>query len=1379
MSVLTDNSTITGDGVSTGLATITVADIAALQAYNGLGTAVQVADPLRGGTFYYYSGNSFTGSITYQGARLVGPTGTDFASLGFASGQVITVQGTANNNGSFVIDTVSGNVITTITNLTKQASVSATISIFPYTNEFTFNENTITDPLKGFIKKGFYKNQVIHITGTCRYNGSYTISDDVTEDTITFLPALLTGTGKETANATIADSHTAYTALFTLNSNDTAPTTIVGPTGGFSDNGFRIGQTIQLTGTDSDGLYRIANIVDGSKIIIESEFTPTAETVTSTVTVADGGTSFTASGKGSGYWQRLYDPKDGLSVAWFGAIGNAFYKYAYDGLWYTSGSHETKAHDDTEAIQATIRAAMVDKHRTRKVVLPPGQFLHGTIYLPTGLLLTGSSTPIGAPAFSSSKLTMKRYGGDSIRLTDSGVKHTVTTTLFANAGVTNLDFYGEPANLTGWAISMRDNANTPLKVQDMHFFENLFIRGYPQGGIEIPKGGAPINCQHIKATTLNGPAIFCKSGLASASFDNISTDHNTGGAIWLDGLNSSSNVIITNLKSEQGTNTDFPAKPNSQVNAVICTDCVGAPIIVDNASHHNTTADFGEIKGNPTITWGISNIALNAHGLSVGNKVKFWSTSMLPTNIAAGKTYVVSSVTPNTFEITDPVTNNALIPDPNIAQTKVYDTVILYSNFTDDGRLKAGDLISIETLLRALPVIANLEGITTVTLSGINLNNGDQVKFYTTGALPANIIAGQVYFVVNRTPDTFQISSVKGGVPLVAVVANQSGVHSVYKKTITTNIPRVTWRGTGMDDIGIESAPTPQVISLSGIPYNITEGKFNIVEQTLNSKVVSLGVGTLQTAANLTIGGDDVSAASWGTNGVNLRVNPAVYTDTTAHTGPVNTVAVNSILGGDTLKASSVSTYSQAATLYIGPEPTAGEKVTITSPAPGKYNSFSLITEGVCLFKDFVGVGPTLTSARPTAVLQVQGSFSASAWGSNGIQLRVVGGTLTDDTTPANTSVATSYANVISGANLAAHNNNVTILEAVTLYVASPIASTNTTITSAWALKVGGNLKVIGTLNLQGNLNLPVWRTNGVQLKVSPAILTDTSTPSGGIVANSYANVISGANLAAVNNITITEGVTLYVAPPVASTNTVITSAWALKLGGGLKMQGTFNSPAWGTNGIQLNVSPATLTDTTSTGTIASSYANVINGATLASTASAAITVTEAVSLYIAPPIASSSAQITSAWALKLDGALKLATGTTSFAPVRFNAGPDKATWETGDMGFGSGRFVLVPSGSTPKRIVLSNDAAPLNGQIPIGNGTDYTNATLMQGNGIAISNASGSVTIATDTTVVRASNPAVTDIADGNYRIYKNSGTGEVKLWVNDAGTLKSVTLS
>lgn len=49
----------------------------------------------------------------------------------------------------------------------------------------------------------------------------------------------------------------------------------------------------------------------------------------------------------------------------------------------------------------------------------------------------------------------------------------------------------------------------------------------------------------------------------------------------------------------------------------------------------------------------------------------------------------------------------------------------------------------------------------------------------------------------------------------------------------------------------------------------------------------------------------------------------------------------------------------------------------------------------------------------------------------------------------------------------------------------------------------------------------------------------------------------------------------------------------------------------------------------------------------------------------------------------------------------------------------------------------------------------------------------------ATMTIQSKASDPTTSDIPAGNWAIYKNTGSGAVKLWANDSGTMKSVALT
>lgn len=109
--------------------------------------------------------------------------------------------------------------------------------------------------------------------------------------------------------------------------------------------------------------------------------------------------------------------------------------------------------------------------------------------------------------------------------------------------------------------------------------------------------------------------------------------------------------------------------------------------------------------------------------------------------------------------------------------------------------------------------------------------------------------------------------------------------------------------------------------------------------------------------------------------------------------------------------------------------------------------------------------------------------------------------------------------------------------------------------------------------------------------------------------------------------------------------------------------------------------------------------------------------------------------------------------GTTTIAPLRFTSGTDLSSPVAGAWYYNGTRLGFSPS-TTIKRVALTNDAAPSNGQIPIGNGTDYAAANITSFDGsVTITNGSGTIdlsaapagfTIAT----VSTSNATVTTIA-------------------------------
>lgn len=80
-----------------------------------------------------------------------------------------------------------------------------------------------------------------------------------------------------------------------------------------------------------------------------------------------------------------------------------------------------------------------------------------------------------------------------------------------------------------------------------------------------------------------------------------------------------------------------------------------------------------------------------------------------------------------------------------------------------------------------------------ITWTANGLPNDTPVVLSTTGALPTGLTAGTVYYVVDRTTDTFRLSETPGGAP-ITTTGSQSGthtatasIHTVYESQIDSN----------------------------------------------------------------------------------------------------------------------------------------------------------------------------------------------------------------------------------------------------------------------------------------------------------------------------------------------------------------------------------------------------------------------------------------------------------------------------------------------------------------------------------------------------------------------------------------------------------------
>lgn len=111
---------------------------------------------------------------------------------------------------------------------------------------------------------------------------------------------------------------------------------------------------------------------------------------------------------------------------------------------------------------------------------------------------------------------------------------------------------------------------------------------------------------------------------------------------------------------------------------------------------------------------------------------------------------------------------------------------------------------------------------------------------------------------------------------------------------------------------------------------------------------------------------------------------------------------------------------------------------------------------------------------------------------------------------------------------------------------------------------------------------------------------------------------------------------------------------------------------------------------------------------------------------------------------------LHLAASTTSAASLRLPSGTAPSSPNEGDI-FNVSSFPKFYNGSATRRFALHNDASPSNGQLPIGNGTDFTLAN--------ITSTGGTVTVTNEAGTINIDIPASAS-SSGNYTATLTNGT-------------------
>jgi hypothetical protein len=200
--------------------------------------------------------------------------------------------------------------------------------------------------------------------------------------------------------------------------------------------------------------------------------------------------------------------------------------------------------------------------------------------------------------------------------------------------------------------------------------------------------------------------------------------------------------------------------------------------------------------------------------------------------------------------------------------------------------------------------------------------------------------------------------------------------------------------------------------------------------------------------------------------------------------------------GSMTTAAWTVGGTAQTGIITLG-RSTAAQTVNIatgaTATATTKTINFG--TAGLSGSTTTIAIGSSVSGASTTTTLYgnsvisggsltFSGNISAPAWTTSGIRHVSVPGILTDTTSSG--TVASAYSNNIGGNTIAA-TNATTFTNYATMYLNTPTAGTNVTISNLYSLITSGAVSVGGNLTVTGNLTI-----NGTTTTISSTTLSVT-----------------------------------------------------------------------------------------------------------------------------------------------------------------------------------------------------------------------------------------------------------------------------------------------
>lgn len=336
----------------------------------------------------------------------------------------------------------------------------------------------------------------------------------------------------------------------------------------------------------------------------------------------------------------------------------------------------------------------------------------------------------------------------------------------------------------------------------------------------------------------------------------------------------------------------------------------------------------------------------------------------------------------------------------------------------------------------------------------------------------------------------------------------------------------------------------------------------------------------------------------------------------------------------------------------------------------------------------------------------------------------------------------------------------------------SSMTATNLSGTAA-SLNIGGSA---------GSLSATLAVASGGTNLTSYAI-GDLLYASGSTTLSKLADVATGSVL-------VSGGVTT--APAYSATPTLTSLTLS---GGALTLSGNQSAAAWTTSGLRIVGVAGTLTDTTSSGTVAAAYTNKLGGNTIA--ASSATTFTNYISSYFSDPVAGTNVTLTNKWALGADS-LRIGTSNqltisntgvlTATSPIFTTPALTSPKITTGiNDSNGNTLLGITATGSAVNYLTLTNSSTSTVGGIigADGTGTNLSVVIAPKGSGAwvfgsAVNSATTGAMVVAGSTFNFLIGSAVDPTVTGNYIGFRASSVnvlaGDMQIYDGYGGNRKAI---